>query len=140
MPFIKGQSGNPSGRRKGSKNKKTLVLQELEEGGTALAASIKASALNGDSSAMSLWLSRLEPPARSRGEHVEFEFDPSATPAKNIESVLVAVSGGELTLEAGSMIINAIEKLAGVRVATEATEGAAALIEAFKSVAGKLPV
>lgn len=140
MPFIKGQSGNPSGRKKGSKNKKTLVLQELEEGGAALAASIKASALNGDSSAMSLWLSRLAPPVRSRGEHVQFDFDPSATPAKNIESVLIAIASGDLTLEAGSMIINSIEKLAGVRLATEATDGAAALIEAFKEVAGKLPV
>jgi hypothetical protein len=77
---------------------------------------------------------KIEPPARKHGEHVEFEFDPNDTPAQNIEKVLAAIASGQLTLEAGSLIINGIEKLAIAR-ATE-TE----LIAAFKDMADKLPV
>src|SRR5689334_1912400 len=88
----------PSGRKKGSKNRKTLLLQELEKDGSALGAAIKAAALSGDTAAMSIWISRLEPVARQRGEHVKFDFDPKATPAQNIEKVLAAVSAGDLTL------------------------------------------
>ena len=140
MPFVKGQSGNPSGRKKGSKNRKTILLQELEKDGSALAAAIKSAALTGDASAMSLWLSRLEPPARTQGEYVEFEFDPNATPAQNILKVLAAIAAGEVTLESGNMIVSGIEKLAAVRASTEVAEDEAELIRAFKEMAGKLPV
>jgi len=117
-----------------------MLLQELEKDGSALAAAIKSAALTGDTSAMSLWLSRLEPPARTRGEYVEFDFDPNATPAQNILKVLVTVAVGELTLEAGNMIISGIEKLAVARAATEVTDNETELIRAFKEMAGKLPV
>ncbi|HEY6923687.1 MAG TPA: DUF5681 domain-containing protein, partial [Steroidobacteraceae bacterium] len=93
-----GQSGNPAGKRPGTKNRKTVLLEALEKDNGALAAAIKASALAGDVSAQVLWASRIEPPARARGQHVEFEFDPNATPAENITRVLAALSAGELTL------------------------------------------
>jgi predicted transcriptional regulator len=38
------------------------------------------------------------------------------------------------------MIINGIEKLASARAATEVTDKGAALIEAFRDIAGKVPV
>jgi hypothetical protein len=140
MTFQPGQSGNPAGKKIGTKNRKTLLLQELEEDGSALAAAIKVAALAGDASAMSLWLSRLEPPARTRGMHVEFEFDPNATPAENIVRVLTAISAGELTLEAGSTIVSVIGKLASARAATEVPDKESELIAAFKDMATKLPV
>ncbi len=130
----------PSGRKKGSKNRKTVIMEELSRDGSALAAAIKAKALEGDAACLSLWLSRLEPPARTRGEHVEFDFDPKATPAQNIEKVLAAVAAGDLTLEQGSVIINGLEKLASARAATEVTDKEAELIAAFKDMATKLPI
>ena len=139
MTFQRGQSGNPAGRKPGTKNRKTLLLQELEKDGSALANAIKAAALTGDSSAMSLWLSRLEPPVRTRGEYVEFEFDAKATPSENITKVLEAVSAGDLTLEQGNMIINGIEKLATACATTEVTDKEAELIAAFKELANRVP-
>ena len=105
-----------------------------------MATAIKSAAMNGDSAAMALWLSRIEPPVRKHGEHVEFEFDAKATPAQNIEKVLAAIAAGELSLEAGNMIISGIEKLASARAVTEVTDKSAALIEAFKDMAGRVPV
>jgi hypothetical protein len=140
MTWVKGQSGNPSGKKPGTKNRKTLLLQELERDGSALAAAIKAKALEGDASCMSLWLSRLEPAARTRGETVEFAFDPKATPAENIEAVLRAVAAGEMTVETGAQLISGIEKLANVRVAEQTEDKEAALINAFRDMAKRLPV
>jgi hypothetical protein len=139
-PFQKGQSGCPTGRPRGSKNKKTLLLQELELDGSALAAAIKAKALEVVASCMSLWLSRLEPAARTRGEVVEFAFDPQATPAANIEAVLKAVAAGDMTVETGAQLIAGIEKLANVRVSEQTEDKERSLIDAFREMAKRLPV
>lgn len=140
MTFKKGQSGNPAGKRPGTKNRKTLLLQDLERDGSALAAAIKAKALEGDASCLALWLSRLEPVARTRGETVEFEFDPQATPAANIEAVLRAVAAGDMTVETGAQLISGIEKLANVRVSEQTEDKERSLIDAFREMAKRLPV
>lgn len=140
MPFVKGQSGNPAGKKPGTKNRKTLLLQELERDGSALAAAIKAKALEGDASCMSLWLSRLEPAARTRGETVEFAFDPAATPAQNIEAVLKAVAAGDMTVDTGAQLISGIRQLADVRVAEMTEDKETALIDAFREMAKRMPV
>lgn len=136
----KGVSGNPRGRERGSKNRKTLVMEELERDGSALAAAIKAKALEGDASCMSLWLSRLEPAARTRGETVEFNFRPDATPAQNIEEVMKAVAAGDMSVETGAQLISGIEKLANVRVAEMTEDKETALIDAFREMAKRMPV
>jgi hypothetical protein len=141
MPFEKGQSGNPSGRKRGSKNRKTLLMEELERDGSALAAAIKRKALEeGDASCMSLWLSRLEPAARTRGETVEFNFRPDATPAQNIEEVMAAVAAGDMSVETGAQLISGIEKLANVRVAEVTEDKERSLIDAFRAFAKNVPV
>jgi hypothetical protein len=138
--FKPGQSGNPSGRPKGTRNRKSLLMEELERDGSALAAAIKARALEGDASCMSLWLTRLEPAARTRGETVEFAFDPQATPAENIEAVLRAVAAGEMSVETGAQLISGIEKLANVRVSEQTEDKERALIDVFRQFAQNAPV
>lgn len=140
MPFKKGQSGNPAGKKPGTRNRKSLLLEELERDGSALAAAIKAKALEGDASCMSLWLSRLEPAARTRGETVQFSFDPTATPAHNIEEVMKAVAAGEMSVETGAQLISGIEKLSNVRVAEVAEDRERSLIDALKEFSQKAPV
>jgi hypothetical protein len=139
MPFEKGKSGNPSGRKRGSKNRKTLLIEELERDGSALATAIKTKALEGDASCMSLWLSRLEPAARTRGETVEFNFRTDATPAQNIEEVMKAVAAGDMSVETGAQLISGIEKLANVRVAELTEDKERTLIDAFRDFAKNVP-
>jgi hypothetical protein len=140
MTFESGQSGNPAGRPKGSKNKKTLLLQELEKDGSALAVAIKAKALDGDPAAMSLWLTRLEPALRSRSETVELELDVNAPIEDQIKAVMTAIVDGQISVETGSMLINNIEKLANIRLAQGNGDREQALIQAFRDMATKLPV
>jgi hypothetical protein len=120
--------------------KKTLLLQELEKDGSALAAAIKTAALAGDSSAMSLWLTRLEPGLRSRSETVEIELDVNAPIEDQIKAVMTAIAAGEISVETGSMLINNIEKLANIRAAQGNGDKEEALIKAFRDMATKVLV
>jgi len=140
MTFQPGQSGNPAGKKPGTKNRKTILLQELEKDGSALAAAIKTAALAGDASAMSLWLTRLEPALRSRGETVEIELNVNASIEDQIKAVMMAIASAQISVETGSMLINNIEKLANIRAAQGSGDKEQALIQAFRDMATKLPV
>ena len=59
--FAKGQSGNPAGRPKGSKNKSTRFMELLEDDLPDLIAVLREKALDGDMNAMRLLLERLVP-------------------------------------------------------------------------------
>src|SRR5687767_14880902 len=83
-------AGN-EGRPKGSRNKKTLLREELEKDGPALANAMKSKALGGCMNAAGLWLARLEPALRQRGETVEFELDDTAPLSTQVEQVTRAM-------------------------------------------------
>jgi NADPH:quinone reductase-like Zn-dependent oxidoreductase len=137
--FKPGNPGGP-GRTKGTKNRKTIILQELEKDGSALACAIKAAALTGDTSAMSLWLTRLEPAVRVRGETIEMDFDVNAPLEDQLKKVLQAIVDGEISVDVGSMLINNIEKLANIRAAAGLGDMESNLIQAFREMANKVPV
>ena len=73
--FKAGQSGNPAGRPKGSRNKATLAAEALLEGELeAIIRKLLEKAKEGDSSALRLCLDRLMPPRRDRS--VTFDLGP----------------------------------------------------------------
>jgi hypothetical protein len=66
-PFQKGRSGNPAGRKPGSRNRKTLLAQQLMDGeGEALVRKVIAMALEGDPTALKLCIDRVVAPRRDR--------------------------------------------------------------------------
>ena len=66
-PFEKGRSGNPVGRRLGSRNKATLAAAALLAGeAEALTRKAVEMALAGDPTAMRLCMERVLPPCRER--------------------------------------------------------------------------
>ena len=73
--FKKGESGNPAGRRKGSKNRKTMIAELLLQGeADNLTRKAVELALGGSESALRLCLDRLIAPRRERT--VNFELPP----------------------------------------------------------------
>jgi hypothetical protein len=65
-PFAKGRSGNPAGRRLGSRNKTTMAAQALLAGeAEALTRKAVEAALAGDPTAMRLCLERILPRERA---------------------------------------------------------------------------
>ena len=105
-PFEKGRSGNPAGRRIGSRNKATSVAAALLEGESeALTRKAVELALAGDPTAMRLCLERILAPCRERT--VKFQLPPiesAADIAPAMKAVTSALAGGAITPgEAGTI-------------------------------------
>ncbi len=96
-PFPKGRSGNPGGRRLGSRNKPTLAAQKLLAGeAEALTRRAVEAAFAGDPTAMRLCLERVLP----RDRAVEFALPPiesAADIAGAMGAVTAALAGGLIT-------------------------------------------
>jgi len=105
-PFQKGQSGNPGGRPRGSRDATTLALESLLDG-QAEAITQKAIdlALTGDMAALRLCLDRILPPRKDRP--VTFALAPidsAQDAAGTVSAVLAAVAAGEMTpVDAGEI-------------------------------------
>jgi Family of unknown function (DUF5681) len=98
-PFKPGQSGNPAGKPKGTRNAITLAMEALLDGESdALTRKAIELAKGGDLQALRLCLERILPPRKDRP--VTFTL-PTVTSAKDalsaLSALLTAVSTGELT-------------------------------------------
>jgi Family of unknown function (DUF5681) len=110
-PFPKGKSGNPAGRRQGSRNKATLALEALMDG---QAETITQKAINlaleGDTTALRLCLERICPPRKSRPVNITLpEVKTVDGVAEAQAAVVQAVADGELTPDEGTAITNILE-------------------------------
>lgn len=98
-PFTEGQSGNPAGRPRGSRNRSALALEAIFEGeAEALSRKAIELALAGDGGAMKLCLDRLLSPRRDRS--ITFDLPTIETAddlPKATAALLRAVSAGEIT-------------------------------------------
>jgi hypothetical protein len=113
-PFEKGRSGNPSGRRPGSRNKATLAAAALLAGeAEALTRTAVELALAGDPTAMRLCIERLLPPCRERAVKfclppIESVSDISAA----MQAVTSALAKGDITPGEAATIAGVVETFA----------------------------
>jgi hypothetical protein len=110
-PFSAGQSGNPSGRPLGARNRSTVAIEALLEGeAEALGRKAIELALKGDGMALKLCLERVAPVRR--GRPVRFAL-PAISTAEDITralgSVLTATAAGDLTPEEAATVANVME-------------------------------
>ncbi len=109
--FKKGETGNPKGRSKGSRNKATLAALALLEGDLeAITQVCVDKAKEGDMMAVKLILDKVIPNAKERRLSVKL---PQVEGVANIPAVLAAVlesvSNGELTPGEGQTITAMLE-------------------------------
>jgi hypothetical protein len=99
MSFQKGESGNPAGRPRGSRNRATLLMESLlADDAEAIGRKAIEMAKQGDMAAIRLCMDRLSPPRK--GEPVAFDLPPLDKPADSVAAVAkiaAAVAAGELT-------------------------------------------
>ena len=116
--FKPGQSGNPAGKRPGTRNRATRALEALLDGeAEALTRKAVELALGGDITALRLCLDRILPPRKDRPVSFELPAINGAEDARAASAaVLAAVSVGSLTpseaAEVGKLIdayVKAIE-------------------------------
>lgn len=109
--FQPGKSGNPAGRKAGSRNKVTLSMEALLEGeAEALTRTVIEKALAGDMVALRICFDRLYPPQKGRSILIDL---PSIKQAEDVvrgyEAVLAAVADGSITPDEASTIASVLE-------------------------------
>lgn len=113
------KSPNPSGKPADfgvARTKITKLL--LDKAGGILEKQI-AKALEGDSAAAQLVLSRVIAPLKANSGRVKFDFDTWLPISAQVERVLEAVATGKVSSEVGQQIVAAIGTLLSVRAAEE---------------------
>lgn len=104
MVFKKGQSGNPGGRPKGIKDRRTVFREHLESHSKDLIKKAVELALAGDVRAMKLCLERIAPAVKPRDEPVEIGMLRGSL-TKQGQRIIKAMGLGELSpSEAASML------------------------------------
>ncbi|MCO6413524.1 MAG: hypothetical protein J5I92_12370 [Thiogranum sp.] len=120
--WLPGQSGNPSGRPRGSKNKRSMVAQELEKNGSAIVRKLIEAALAGDVQALNIALQRIMPPLKARSEKVQFALDADAPLTQQARQVMQAVAEGVIDPDTGKMLIDSIGAFAALKGVDELEE------------------
>jgi hypothetical protein len=109
--FQKGQSGNPRGRVEGSRNRATLLLDQLADAeAEAIQRQVIDAAKAGDLKAAELILTRIWPPRR--GRPVRLELPPVRTAAAvsdGMAAVVDAMSAGAVTPEEAATVSGVLE-------------------------------
>lgn len=124
----KGVSGNPAGRPVGRPDRRLLATQAALDEMRSIMMMLVARALEGDTNAASIVLSKVLPSVKAQAEKVNFDLDTDAPISAQVSSVLDAVAGGILAPDVARLIIDSIKSLSDIR----ATEELSARIEALE--------
>ena len=108
----KGQSGNPSGRPSGSRNKATIACQSLLDGDAeALTQKVVELALSGDMTALKICIERIIPPRKDSPIDIRLpKIEKPADLIKVTGYLTRAISTGKITPHEGEMISRALER------------------------------
>lgn len=107
----KGQSGNPNGKKPGSRNKATqMVLAMMEGGAKEITQAVIDAAKAGDLSAARLVIERLAPPMRERPINIELPDTCTAEGCAQAQSaILQAVGTCDLLPGEGATLATIVE-------------------------------
>jgi hypothetical protein len=110
-PFEKGQSGNPSGRPRGIRNRATQTMQILLDGeAQALTRKAVELALDGNTMALRMCLDRIGPPHRERA--VPITLPPvrdAADLAGTMTAIIAAAGEGAISPDEGGRLARLVE-------------------------------
>lgn len=106
-----GQSGNPSGKPQGTRNKATMmVLNLMEQGAEEITKAVIDAAKGGDLMAARLVIERLAPPLRERPINIDLPDTCTADGCSEAQNaILQAVGMGELLPGEGATLAGIVE-------------------------------
>lgn len=113
------KSPNPHGRKADFGVPRTKITAMLMDNVGGILEKQIAKALEGNSGAATLVLSRVMAPLKADSERVRFHFDPALPISQQVEQVLAAIAAGAVAPDIGKQIIDAIAALSNVRANEE---------------------
>jgi hypothetical protein len=122
--FKPGQSGNPAGKPKGTRNRTTLAVEALLDGeAETLTRKAIGRALEGDMAALRLCLDRIAPPRKERFVQVELPaLERAADAVRASAAIMAALGEGLLTpseaAEVGKLVDNYVRALTATEFET----------------------
>jgi polyhydroxyalkanoate synthesis regulator phasin len=111
--FQKGQSGNPAGRPRGSRNRVTRLMEDLLQGEAETLTRVAIGrAMAGDPVALKLCLQRMMAPMRGRPIEIDLPAGDGtiATVAERLEATVAAVASGEITPDEAESIARVLQE------------------------------
>ena len=124
----KGQSGNPAGKKPGTRHRATLAIEKLLDGeGEALTRKAIELAKNGDLTAIKLCLDRIIPPRKSRPININLPDVKTAEGVAAAQATVVQAVGSGLIVPEEGLVLSSI--LEARRRAIETQEHEARLNE-----------
>jgi hypothetical protein len=113
-PFRKGESGNPAGKRPGTRNRATRLLESISDADlAAIIGTLVEKAKAGDASAAKILLDRLVPVPRARAVAIELSaigaWDGKDAVLNSHRAIVEAVAAGDVSPAEGLDLIAVIE-------------------------------
>lgn len=133
--FLKGCSGNPRGKAKGTKNHATLAAENLLKGELeSICRRLIQEATSGNMQAIKMILDRVLPPKRTPSTHFDLpNFEGSAGVMNAISSVMKAVSQGNLSIGDGEALTRMIDAYMRAKEAYDYEERLSKIEQRFHS-------
>ncbi len=109
MKFKKGNSGNPAGKPKGAKDKRTELRALFQPHAKDLIDKAVTLALKGDPAALRLCLERLVSPIKASTEPFKADVLLTGTLSERGERLIQAMASGEIGPDEGAALIGALQ-------------------------------
>jgi len=119
MAFVKGISGNPSGRKKGDPSRVAKLRALLEPEAPELIQAAITAAKNGDAVMMRLCLERVCPPLKADSEPVQLDIDLSGSPVDQSKEILQAAADGRISIDDATSLLSGIAASVKIMEAVE---------------------
>ena len=121
MAFKKGQSGNPTGRKRGA-GPTGRLRKAIDEKSDELLQVVIDQALSGDSTAAMALLSKVLPNLKASSEPVQFKLDTSGGLSQTGESIVQGIAKGDVPLDSGTQILTSLASLAKLQEIDDITK------------------
>lgn len=128
MTFRKGKSGNPDGKPKGARDKRTALRELLQPHAADLVQKAVTLALAGDTTALRICIDRCIPAVKAKDTPISIS-GLTGSLAEQGQAVLAAMAAGEITPDEASTVMQAIAAQVRIVEADELEKRIAALEE-----------